>query len=248
MSQSANGDDNLARRNAWLYYLVAGGVGIVLLPFTVALHAELWPQLVAIVLLAGSGVVGFLTSWRTRKPRTLVVRPAAFEAPPAYFRLAVNAASLPPVVGILCSIVYDDDDWGVFTWMLFAVTLGCAYLMVYALVMLVRGTGRLVLRADGLTVVDATTTHEVPWAAIMSGPLPTVFGVGRLGILWPELVTTTGFGRKKNLQRIQLQLQSSAVHREFLHDSVNHYLNHPEDRGSIGTEEGLRHLLATLPA
>src|SRR3954462_10275465 len=113
--------------------------------------------------------------------------------------------------------------------MLFAVALGCVYLMVYMFMMLLRGTGRLVLRADGLTVVDATATHDVPWAAIMSGPLPTVFGVGRLGILWPELVTTTGLGRKKNLQRIKLQLQSSAVDREFLHDAVNHYLLHPED-------------------
>jgi hypothetical protein len=247
VSQSANGEDGLGRRNAWLYYLIVGGAGIVLLPFTVVLHAELWPQLVAIVLLVGNGVAGLMTSWRTKKPRTLLVRPERFEAPPSYLRLAVNAAGLPPVVGVLLSIVYDDDDWGVFTWMLFAVTAGIAYLMVYALVMLVRGTGRLILRPDGLTVVDATTTHDVPWEAIMSGPLPTVFGVGRLGILWPELVTSRGVGRKRNLQRIQLQLQSSAVDREFLHDVVNHYLNQPEDRHLIGTAEGLDRLVTELP-
>lgn len=248
MAQSADGEDNLGRRNAWLYYLLVGGAGIVLLPFTIALDARLWPGLLALVLLVGTGVVGLVHGWRTHKPRTLVVRPGEFVAPPSYFRLAVNASAMPPLVGVLCSVAYSDDDWGVFTWMLFAVTLGCAYLMVYALVMLVRGTGLLILRPDGLSVVDATTTHDVPWAAIMSGPLPTVFGVGRLGILWPELVTSRGFGRKRNLQRVQLQLQSSAVHREFLHDVVNHYLNHPEDRPEIGTPAGLQRLLATLPA
>ncbi|MEU7867410.1 hypothetical protein [Dactylosporangium sp. NPDC049140] len=247
MSQSTNGEDNLGRRNAWLYYLLVGGVGIVLLPFTVALHDAPWPGPFALLLLVVTAVGALLTNLRAPKLRTLLVRPGAFEAPPSHLRLAANAAVLPPVVGVLFSIVYDDDDWGVFTWMLFAVALGCVYLMVYTFMMLLRGTGRLILRADGLTVVDGTTTHDVPWAAIMSGPLPTVFGVGRLGILWPELVTTTGLGRKKNLQRIQLQLQSSAVEREFLHDVVNHYLNHPEDRASIGTQEGLEHLLAALP-
>ncbi|WP_432971622.1 hypothetical protein [Dactylosporangium sp. CA-233914] len=248
MSQSANGEDELGRRKAWLYYLLVGGAGILLLPFTVALHAELWPELLAFLLLVGTGVVGLVAALRAHKPRALLIRPDEFVAPPSYFRLAVNASAMPALVGVLFSIVYDDDDWGVFTWMLFAATMGCVYLLVYTLVMLIRGTGGLVLRADSLTVVDAFTTHEVPWAAVMSGPLPTVFGVGRLGILWPELVTSRGLGRKRNLQRVQLQLQSSAVDREFLHDVINHYLNHVEDRPGIGTQEGLDRLQATLPA
>jgi hypothetical protein len=247
VSQRANGEDDLGRRRAWLYYLLVGGAGIVLLPFTVALHAALWPQLLAGLLLVGSAVTGLVTTLRTARPRALVVRPGEFVAPPSYLRLAVHAAGMPPVVGVLCSIVYDDDDWGVFTWMLFAVTLGFAYLSVHSLAMLVRGTGRLVLRPDGMVVVDTLTTHDVPWPAIMTGPLPTVFGVGRLGILWPELVTSHGLGRKRNLQRIPLQLQGSAVDREFLHDVINHYLTHPEERPEIGSTEGLDRLVAELP-
>ncbi|WP_433043871.1 hypothetical protein [Dactylosporangium sp. CS-033363] len=247
MSQSADGEDNLGRRNAWLYYLLVGGIAIVLVPVNVALHDQLWPQLLALVLLLVS-IGGLVYSGRRHKPRTFWIRPGEFVAPPSYFRLAVNAAGMPPIVGLLCGTIYDDDDWGVFTWMVFAVTLGFVYLAGYYLTELIRGTGRLILRPDGLTVVDATTTHDVPWAAIMSGPLPTVFGVGRLGILWPELVTSRGVGRKKNLQRVQLQLQASAVHREFLHDAVNHYLNHPEDRLTIGTAAGLEHLIEVSPA
>ncbi|HTJ36710.1 MAG TPA: hypothetical protein VL738_26100 [Dactylosporangium sp.] len=248
MSQGANGEDGLSRRNAWLYYLLVGGAAIVLLPFTVVLHDQLWPQLAEVLLLIVPGSIAFVMGNRRPKPRLLVVRAGEFTAPPSYFGLATTAASWPPVVGILLGTLFDDDDWGVFSWMLFALTLGCAYFMVLSFVMLVRGTGLLVLRPDGLSVVDAFVTYDVPWEAIMTGPLPTVFGIGRLGILWPELVKSRGPLRRRNLQRIQLQLQRSAVHREFLHDAVNHYLNHPEDRVVIGTNEGLERLLGALPA
>ncbi|GAA2393368.1 hypothetical protein [Dactylosporangium salmoneum] len=246
MSQRANGESELGRRDAWLYYVLVGGAGIVLLPFTIVWHAEWWPEVAAVVLLLVTGVAGAVRAGKGPKPRTLVVRPGEFVAPPSYFGLANSAAAFPPIVGILFSVVFDDDDWGVFTWMLFAVTMVFAYFMVATLVMLARGTGRLVLRGDGLTVVDAFVTYDVPWEAIMTGPLPTVFGVGRLGILWPELVRSRGPLRRRNQQRIQLQLQRSAVHREFLHDAVNHYLNHPEDRPVIGTQEGLDRLLGAL--
>ena len=248
MSQSPNGEDELDRRNAWLYYLVVGGAGAVLLPFTAVLHAELWPALLAVLLLVGVGAAGVVKAMRGPKPRFLVIRPGEFVAPPSYFGLANNAAAFPPVVGLLLSVVYDDDDWGVFTWMLFSAAAGLFYLGVYSLIMMIRGTGRLILRPDGLTVVDAYATYDVAWEAIMTGPLPTVFGVGRLGILWPELVRSHGLVRRRNVQRIQLQLQRSAVHREFLHDVVNHYLTHPEDRADIGTREGLDRLLGALPA
>lgn len=248
MSQGVNGDEDLGRRNAWLYYLLVGGSGIVLVPLNVALHAELWPELASFLLLLATGTVSIVTAMRSRKPRTLRVRPGEFVAPPAFFQLAANAATTPPAVGVLLNIVYDDDDWGVFTWMLFAATVGLAYVMVYSVVMLARGTGRMSLRPDGVSVVDGFATYEVPWQAIMTGPLPTVFGVGRLGILWPELVRSRGLFRRRNPQRIQLQLQSSAVHREFLHDAINHYLNHPEDRPAIGTQAGLAALVAGLPA
>ncbi|MGI5242330.1 hypothetical protein [Dactylosporangium sp. CA-139066] len=248
MSQNANGEDSLGRRNAWLYYALVGGAGIVLLPFAVVMHAELWTELVAVVLVVVAGAGVLVNAGRRPKPRLLSIRPGQFVAPPSYSGLATNAATFPPLVALLLSIVYDDDSWGVFTWMLFAVTLAIAYFGVVSVLMLVRGTGLLVLRPDGLSVVDAFVTYDVPWEAIMTGPLPTVFGVGRLGILWPELVKSHGLGRRRNLQRIQLQLQRSAVNREFLHDAVNHYLNHPEDRGAIGTEEGLMHLLGALPA
>jgi hypothetical protein len=246
VSQVSTGEDELGRRNAWLYYLLVGGAGIVLLPFAAILHAELWPELAALALLVGTGAVSLLTAARSQKPRTFTVRPDEFTAPPAYFQLAANAAGMPPIVGVLLGIVFDDDDWGVFSWMLFAVVLAFAYATVYTLVMLVRGAGRLVLRQDGLTIVDGVATYDVPWEAIMTGPLPTVFGVGRLGLLWPELVRSRGLTRRRNLQRIQLQLQTSAVHREFLHDAVNHYLNHPEDRTTIGTPEGLERLRGAL--
>ncbi|WP_432824854.1 hypothetical protein [Dactylosporangium sp. CA-092794] len=246
MSQGANGEDELGRRNAWLYYLVVGGLGIVLLPFTVAQHTEIWPVLAALVLVVVTAVVSGVTMLRRPKPHSFAVRPGEFVAPPAYFQLAANAAAMPPIVGVLLGICYDDESWGVFTWMLFAVTLAFAYAVVYTLVMLVRGTGRLILRPDGLTVVDSLATFDVPWEAIMTGPLPTVFGVGRIGVLWPELVRVHGLGRKRNVQRIQLQLQTSTVHREFLHDTVNHYLNHPEDRSSIGTREGQDRLFGAL--
>ncbi|MEV8515305.1 hypothetical protein [Dactylosporangium sp. NPDC051484] len=246
MSQRANGEDDSGRRNARLYYLLVGGAGIVLLPFTVALHEQLWPQLLSLLLLVGAGVAGLVKSMRGSKPRSFVVQPGEFVAPPSYFGLANNAAAMPAIVGILLSVAYSDDDWGVYTWMLFAVTVAFMYFAVYGLVMLIRGTGRLILRPDGLTVVDALGTYDVPWEAIMTGPLPTVFGVGRLGILWPELVRSHGPLRRRNPQRIQLQLQRSAVHREFLHDSVNHYLNHPQERPAIGTREGLDGLLGAL--
>jgi hypothetical protein len=248
VSQGANGEDGLGRRNAWLYYLLVGGAGIVLLPFAVVLHAQLWTELAAVVLVVVAGVGAVFNSGRRPKPRLLAIGRDEFVAPPSYFGLATNAASFPPLVALLLTIVYDDDDWGVYTWLLFAVTLTVAYFMVASIVMLARGTGRLILRPDGLTVVDAFVTYDVPWEAIMTGPLPTVFGVGRLGILWPELVKSRGPLRRRNVQRIQLQLQRSAVNREFLHDAVNHYLNHPEDRDAIGTEHGLERLLGALHA
>ncbi|GAA3286467.1 hypothetical protein Dvina_33890 [Dactylosporangium vinaceum] len=244
MSQGANGDDNLGRRNAWLYYVLVGGAGIVLWPLNIVLHNEVWPQAVTLVLCLGNAVAYIAATLRTRRPRTLSVRPGAFEAPPSYLRLALQAAGMPLAVALLFSVVYDDDDWGVYTWMLFAAAVAAIYLTGHSLAMLIRGTGRLTLRPDGLTVVDATVTHDVPWEAILSGPLPTVFGMGRVGILWPELVTSRGLGRKKNLQRIALQLQPSAVDREFLHSAINHYLNQPEERAAIGTAEGLRQLQA----
>ncbi|MFI5909989.1 hypothetical protein [Dactylosporangium sp. NPDC051541] len=248
MSQSANGDDNLRRRNAWLYYLVVGGAGVVLWPINVLLHDEFWPQVLTELLFLGNLAAWFMVTRRTRKPRTLRVRPGAFEAPPSYFRLAFAAAGVIPLVGVALGWLADDDDWGVYNWMMFAAMLAFVFLAGYGLMTLIRGTGRLTLRADGLTVVDGTTTHDIPWEAVLSGPLPTVFGVGKVGILWPELVTSRGFGRKKNLQRIPLQVQTSAVDREFLHEAINHYLNHPEDRETIGTADGLQHLQETVAA
>lgn len=246
MSQGANTDDDLSRRNAWLYYVLAGGLGVALVPGAIALHDQLWPVLSAAALLLVTGAVSLVTAARRPRPRALAVRPGEFEAAPAYFQLAANAAAMPPFVGLLVGICYKDDDWGVFTWMVFAVALCFVYLTAYTLVMLARGTGRLVLRPDGMTVVDGFATYDVPWEAIMTGPLPTVFGVGRVGVLWPELVRSRGVGSRRNPQRVQLQLQTSAVHREFLHDAVNHYLNHPEDRAAIGTRDGLDRLLGAL--
>lgn len=247
MSQSADGEYELGQRNAWLFYLVVGGAGILLLPFTALQHERLWPELVAVLLLLAVGAVEVLLL-RRPKPRSFIVRPGEFVAGPAYFQLATQAAGMPALVGVSIGIVADDDDWGVFTLMLFALTLVFAYAAVYALVMLIRGTGRLVLRPDGLTVVDSLATYDVPWEAIMAGPLPTVFGPGRLGLLWPELVRSKGLTRRRNLPKLPLQLHTSAVHREFLHDAVNHYLNHPEDRESIGTRDGLDRLLGALHA
>lgn len=247
MSQSADGEYDLGRRNAWLYYLLVGGAGIVLLPFTAVQHDQLWPEVATVLLLLAAGTVSFL-AMRRPKGRAFTLRADEFVAEPSYFQLATQAAALPALVGVTLGIVADDDDWGVFTMMLFAVTIAFAFLAAHGVIMLARGTGRLVLRPDGLVVVDSLATYEVPWEAIMSGPLPTVFGVGRLGLLWPELVRSKGLTRRRNLQRIPLQLQASTAHREFLHDAVNHYLMHPEDRESIGTEDGLHRLLGVLHA
>jgi hypothetical protein len=186
-----------------------------------------------------------------RRPVAFEVHDGAFVAPAADRLSAGMAMSLLGVgAGSTANFLWPLSTDG----LLFLVTLGRAAAVVMLAVWLLliaafaRHTGRITLRPEGLRIIYAYGTRDVPWDAMTAGPprqqsmLEPKLRIGR-----PDLVSATGLTRRR-AGKIFLPTYSTWIRREFLLDAINYYLATPAARPTIGTAEGYTHLRRVLRA
>jgi hypothetical protein len=199
-------------------------------------------------------VVALVYLWRCyRRPRPVAfgVRDGAFVAPPADRLTAAMAAML---------LAGGSTSAAIFLWplsqdgpraLLVAGRVTLVVLLVAFLAQVAvfrRGTGRILLRPEGLRITYAYGGRDVPWEAMSAGPpraatlTEPVLRIGR-----PELVRATGLARPGSAKAM-LPASSTWIRREFLADAINYYLAVPAARESIGTAEGYEHLRRVLRA
>ncbi|GAA3197582.1 hypothetical protein GCM10010532_016010 [Dactylosporangium siamense] len=196
-------------------------------------------------------IVHYLRYFIGRRPVEFEVRDGAFVAPPAYQVLAGMAMTL--LAGGTVSA-------GFFLWppstdvpqhlLVFGriTVVGVLFAWLLLIVAFARGTGRILMRPEGLRVTYAYGTRDIPWDAISAGPSrsaavvePTV-RIGR-----PDLVRSTGLARR-HPGKAFLPAGHAWIRREFLLDAINYYLATPAARDTIGTSEGYTHLRRVLRA
>ena len=101
------------------------------------------------------------------------------------------------------------------------------------------------LTPDGIAHRRTERQWFVPWAALdPAGPVgfPREPGILALPIVRPELVTSSGLGRRGGLVVVR-DVDTAPTE---IAGAIRHYLTHPEARAAIGTAEEYTRLRAAL--
>ncbi|MEV4131631.1 hypothetical protein AB0J72_05640 [Dactylosporangium sp. NPDC049742] len=200
-------------------------------------------------LLFATVTFAYLTSChRRRGPVAFEVRDGAFIAPPAdrLSAAAAVAALAGSTVGAGTLLVDGPETMpgsAVAGWCTVIALMVAAFLR--RLHMRARSAGRILLRPEGLLITYAYGTREVPWDAVSAGPPRTGLMAPKLRIGRPDLVRATGLARRGAV-KASLPTAEAWVLREFLADTINHYLTDPAARQHIGTAEEHEHLRRVL--
>jgi hypothetical protein len=197
---------------------------------------------VAALALVLGAVVGFVS--RVRAPARFEVDAArhAFRTPPGaaavfvvFFMLA-GVAFFAEAGG--WSWAHDDRDGG---WIAVMALIGVPVLSFTALVW--RGIG-IALTAEGIHARRETGSAFIPWTALSpEQPAPAAppddYHLD-LTVTDPGLVTHTGLIRRPN------RIAFEGIRPAFAAAAIRHYVTHPAERATIGTEPGHRRLVDLL--
>ncbi|GAB3827415.1 hypothetical protein ACFPIJ_07675 [Dactylosporangium cerinum] len=196
-------------------------------------------------------IVHYLRYFIRRRPVEFEVRDGAFVAPPADQALAGMAMSLLASGAVSAGFFLWPPSTNVSQHLLAFGRIGLVFVLFAWLLWIIafaRGTGRILLRPEGLRITYAYGTRDIPWDAVSAGPPrsasvvePTV-RIGR-----PDLVHSTGLARR-HPGKAFLPAGHAWIRREFLLDAITYYLATPGARHTIGTSEGYTHLRRVLQA
>jgi hypothetical protein len=196
-------------------------------------------------------IVHYLRYYIRRRPVAFEVRDGAFVAPPADQLSAGMAMSLlagGTVSGMtfLWPVATEAPQHLLWLGRISLVFVLAAWLL--AIAAFARGTGRILLRPEGLRITYAYGTRDIPWDAVSAGPQrPGSLVEPTLRIGRPDLVHSTGLARR-HPGKAFLPTTHAWIRREFLLDAIGYYLATPAARPTIGTAEGYTHLRRVLRA
>ncbi|MGI5176891.1 hypothetical protein ACQEVZ_11215 [Dactylosporangium sp. CA-152071] len=198
-----------------------------------------------------TSTLGYLTwSLARSRPVAFEVRDGAFAVPPADRLSAAFATSVLAGTTVCAGMLLfhrSQDTLGglVAVWYISLALTAATFVL--RLLIRARGTGRMLLRSEGLLITYAYGSREIPWEAVSGGPSRTGLTEPRLRISRPDLVRATGLARRGAVKAF-LPVSDAWVRREFLTDAINYYLAVPAARVSIGTADGYEHLHRVLRA